>query len=507
MVRTSKTDLIVQQRNSSKWKIFKRRRYLVSFLAFFGFINIYALRVNLSVAIVAMTTEHIKIEKLANGTTISKTVQEFNWDSKLRGLILSSFFYGYLCTQMLGGCLSRRFGGARIYGVGVAVTALLTLITPPLTRLNVNFLIALRILEGVFEGVTFPCIHAVWSEWAPPMERTQLASIAFSGCFVGMVVAYPICGFFADVFGWAADFYVTGLLALVWSVIWLWVVRDRPEDDPHISSKELRYIKDSLCGFSTDKEIPVPWRSISTSMPVWSIAVAQFCADWGNFTLLTQLPSFMRDTLSFNLAETGFISALPYVAMALMTQISGFLNDWVRATHLSTTQTRKLFNCSAFTCQAICMFAISYTNTPTGIIFCLIMSCGLGAFACSAFGVNALDIAPQYASLLMGFTNTFSCLPGMISPILAGYLVQHKEAAEWKSVFLITSGVYVFGAVFYGIFADGNIQSWARDDSKPEKSIPQPKDTEKQQPDLGDVTKCTVNLPSSFENSACTVQE
>lgn len=37
------------------WMFWKRRRYTVVFLAFFGFFNVYSLRVNLSVAIVAMT--------------------------------------------------------------------------------------------------------------------------------------------------------------------------------------------------------------------------------------------------------------------------------------------------------------------------------------------------------------------------------------------------------------------------------------------------------------------
>ena len=45
-----------------------KRRYLIASLAFFGFCIIYMLRVNLSVAIVAMTANKTHI--LENGTTI-----------------------------------------------------------------------------------------------------------------------------------------------------------------------------------------------------------------------------------------------------------------------------------------------------------------------------------------------------------------------------------------------------------------------------------------------------
>jgi sugar phosphate permease len=51
------------------WQFWKRRRHMVALLAFFGFFNVYALRVNLSVAIVAMTAR--RNETLTNGTTIS----------------------------------------------------------------------------------------------------------------------------------------------------------------------------------------------------------------------------------------------------------------------------------------------------------------------------------------------------------------------------------------------------------------------------------------------------
>ena len=51
-----------------------KRRYLMALLAFFGFCIIYMLRVNLSVAIVAMTANKTRI--FENGTTIM--VNEMN---------------------------------------------------------------------------------------------------------------------------------------------------------------------------------------------------------------------------------------------------------------------------------------------------------------------------------------------------------------------------------------------------------------------------------------------
>jgi len=62
------------------------------------------------------------------------------------------------------------------------------------------------------QGVVYPGIHAVWSRWAPPAERTRLGSFAFSGSFVGTVIGYPLCGWLAEKYGWPSTFYVPGKL-------------------------------------------------------------------------------------------------------------------------------------------------------------------------------------------------------------------------------------------------------------------------------------------------------
>jgi hypothetical protein len=46
---------------------------------------------------------------------------------------------------------------------------------------------------------------------------------------------------------------------------------------------------------------PIPWRSILTSIPVWSILVAHCCQNWGFYTLLTELPTYMKQILHYDI--------------------------------------------------------------------------------------------------------------------------------------------------------------------------------------------------------------
>ncbi|XP_065583543.1 sialin-like [Artemia franciscana] len=432
------------------------RRYQIAILSFFGFFNVYALRVNLSIAVVKMTEE---IE--AEDTHLNNyTYREFDWDSKQQGLLLSSFFYGYIVTQIPGGWLAPYVGAAKLFGFGILATALATLFTPVIARAGLEALIAVRILEGLFEGVTFPAMHALWSNWAPPMERSRLATIGYSGNYVGTVVAMITCGFLAEHAGWESVFYVYGVVGVIWCSIWLYTVKESPALDKNISSEERNYIESSI-GVLEEKG-STPWRSILMSFPVWAIIAAHFSENWGFYTLLTQLPTFLSDVTKFKLDKTGFMAAIPYLAMAVAVQGGGLLADLLRTRfNVSTTWVRKLFTCSAFIGQTVFMLATAFTFSPTVAVAFLTLAVGFGGFAWAGFSVNHLDIAPKYASLLMGLSNTFATIPGIISPGLTGIIVQDKEAESWHIVFYISAAIYLLGGIFYLIFASGERQKWA----------------------------------------------
>ncbi|VVC37042.1 Major facilitator superfamily,Major facilitator superfamily domain [Cinara cedri] len=431
----------------------KQRRNRISFLAFLGFFNVNVLRVNLSVGIVAMTT--------SSDTRKS----EFQWGSEVRGVVLSSFFYGYICTQMIGGIIGSKIGGVKLIGYGILSTAIFTTLTPIAARYSVYLLIVLRIVEGVFEGVVYPGLLAVWSKWAPPGESTRLTTFAISGGFVGTVVGYAMCGWLAELFGWPTTFYVPGFIAIIWCIVWLTFVAESPVEDKYITNAELKYIVDSI-GPTGEKKVGClnyPWKDIFTSMPVWAIVCAQFCEFWGFFTLLTQLPSYMNDVLKLNIEKGSLLSALPYLVMSVCLQVNGFFVDWLRKKNLfNNTQIRKLFTCIPFVCQSIFMYLASGCKTGNESIIYLTLAVGLGAFSWTGFIINPLDIAPQYASIISGIASTFGTVPGIVSPLLSGIIVRNKSADEWRWVFLISSCLYLIGAIIYGTFASGERQHWAK---------------------------------------------
>lgn len=137
------------------------------------------------------------------------------------------------------------------------------------------------------------------------------------------------------------------------------------------------------------------------------------------------------DVLHFHLEKTGFMSAIPYLTMGILLGVSGYLADWTQVKgYLTTTQVRRYFNCMAFLAQTIFMMLAAYLLDPVISVLCITIAVGLGAFAWSGFAVNHLDVAPQYASILMGISNTFATIPGIVSPLLTGYIVHTPVSSK-----------------------------------------------------------------------------
>ena len=122
----------------------------------------------------------------------------------------------------------------------------------------------------------------------------------------------------------------------------------------------------------------VPWQSMMTSKAVWAIIVAHFAENWGFYTLLTGMPTFMKDVLGYKLDQAGFLAAFPYLLMAAIVQSAGVLADFARTKgRLTTTQVRKLFTCGSYACQFIFM-SLTALLLPFGAVTCISLSLGCG---------------------------------------------------------------------------------------------------------------------------------
>lgn len=62
----------------------------------------------------------------------------------------------------------------------------------------------------MLQGVTYPACHGIWRHWAPPLERSRLATLALCGSYAGVVIGMPLSGLFITYIGVGFPFYFYG---------------------------------------------------------------------------------------------------------------------------------------------------------------------------------------------------------------------------------------------------------------------------------------------------------
>ncbi|XP_022916483.2 putative inorganic phosphate cotransporter [Onthophagus taurus] len=457
-----------------------KARHLLGILGFFGFANVYAMRVNLSVAIVAMvnhtafpnpqdndtSNDYCPIPMMRNDSTPTRD-GEFAWDEATQGIVLGSFFYGYVITQIPGGRLAELFGGKLVFGIGVLMTALFTLLTPIAARINFPLFIIVRVLEGMGEGVTFPSMHAMLARWIPPLERSRFAAYVYAGANFGTIISLPVSGWLCSVDfmgGWPLVFYVFGALGFVWCVLWLLLVYNSPMTHPRIDRQEKEFILASI-GPQDEEKSSIPWMKMLKCLPLWAILVTQCGQSWAFYTQLTEMPTYMSEILHFDIQSTANLSAIPYLTSWIFGIFASIFADWLLTKgYLSLSVSYRVFNSIASIIPSLGLLGVAWLGCDrVSIQVVLALS---GAFTGAVYAGNQMNhiaLSPKYAGTMYGITNAAANLCGFLAPYVIGTIIQGRETlGQWNLVFYLAAGICMGTNLFYVAFASAKEQSWSR---------------------------------------------
>lgn len=407
------------------------KRWVMVLLCFAAFLLCNMDRVNMSIAILPMS-------------------KEFKWNSATVGVIQSSFFWGYLLTQIVGGIWADKIGGKLVLGFGVVWWSLATILTPIAARIGLPFLLITRAFMGIGEGVAMPAMNTLISKWIPVSERSRALALVYSGMYLGSVTGLAASPILIHKFGWPSVFYAFGSLGSIWFALWLSKAHSSPDEDPELSVEEKRLI----LGGSISKEpvTSIPWKKILSKPPVWALIISHFCHNWGTFILLTWMPTYYNQVLKFNLTESGLLCVLPWLTMAVFANLGGWIADTLVGKGLSITSVRKIMQSIGFLGPAFFLAQLSRLKTPALAVLCMACSQGSDAFSQSGLYSNHQDIGPRYSGVLLGLSNTAGVLAGVFGTAATGYILQK---GSWDDVFKVSVALYIIGTVVWNVFATG----------------------------------------------------
>ncbi|XP_053429401.1 solute carrier family 17 member 9 isoform X7 [Nycticebus coucang] len=330
--------------------------------------------------------------------------QDFGWNKKEAGIVLSSFFWGYCLTQVVGGHLGDRIGGEKVIMLSASAWGSITAATPLFSHLGSAHLIYVtlfRVLMGLLQGVYFPALTSLLSQKVQESERALTYSTVSAGSQIGTLVTGAVGSVLLEWCGWPSVFYLSGGLTL----LWVWCMHRYRSGHGHPGARPASV--QALQG------------TLETALP------KAFCLGW-------------------------VFNVVPWLVAIPASVFSGLLSDHLICQGYRAVMVRKFMQVMGLGLSSIFALCLGHTSSFFKSMVFASASIGLQTFNHSSISVNIQDLAPSCAGFLFGVANTAGALAGVMGVCLGGYLIE--TTGSWTSLFYLVAIVSNLGLCTFLVF-------------------------------------------------------
>jgi len=400
--------------------ITSRRRWAIIALLSTGMIIAYFDRVNLSVA-------------LAEKASQRSMRAEFKLTDSDRGALNSAFFWTYAALQIPAGWVVDRFGVKYPYALGFLMWSVVSAAAALTTSARQMFLV--RMLLGVGESVVTPAGMRWIRFHCAEHQRGLAVGLYMAAAKVGPAVGTPLAGWLIVLFGWRAMFVILGLGGLFWLLPWLKLVEN---DDRKLEAAQARGAGPR-----------VPFARVLASPVIWGTVIGTFCYQYFVYFSMTWLPAYFVDRRNLSLSDSSIYTGFSFLGMAAVATLAGWVADRLIERGRDAVRVRKAFTIAGFLAASTELIGALSDSSSVALFFAIFSLSGLGLTTANYWALTQTLIPGAAVGRIVGVQNCAANLPGIVAPLLTGWLVQSTgsyEAPMRAIWFFLLTGVaaYVF---------------------------------------------------------------
>jgi len=287
------------------------------------------------------------------------------------------------------------------------------------------------------------------------MNERGLATSAFdASAKFSNVIGAPLVAAAITIYGWRAGFWVTGVLSLIYAVVFWLLYRD-PKEARRLSEEERTYIVEGGAQQEEQTGEGTSWADTWTNIryllrqrKIWAMTLGFAAYGYSFYLLLTWLPGYLQRQLHVSILSSAYDTAIVWgVATITDILIGGWLVDYlIRRGHDPSRVRKTLFAIGMII--GVAVIGAAFTTDPTIATIWIAIALGGLAFAAPiGWSIPAL-IAPKGTVGTTGsIMNFFNNLVGIIAPIVAGYIAD--RTGGFAINFLVAGVVLLLGIAAY----------------------------------------------------------
>jgi MFS family permease len=391
-------------------------RWSVLSLLTLGCVIAYVDRVNLSVAVIDADFKQV-----------------FRLSNTDRGLANSAFFWSYAALQIPAGWLVDRYGPKYTYAISFFVWSVLS----AATSFTAGFagLFTLRFLLGAAESTQHPASMRWIRFHFAERDRGLAIGVFMSGSKYGPALGTLAAAWLIQHYGWRAMFLILGAGSLLWLIPWFGLARDEGPD--------------ARVGLETDPEPAISFGGLMASPVLWGTIIGTFCYMYFVYFCLTWMPAYLNEARHMSLASSSIYTTFSFAGMATVGIFGGWLADRIIRRGYDPVTVRKAFTIAGFMIASTEVIGARSASLNVALFFSVFSLSGLGLATANYWALTQTLIPGAAIGRIVGIQNCAASLPGIVAPILTGWLIQRTgsyEASMQAIWFFMLVGIasYVF---------------------------------------------------------------
>lgn len=395
--------------------------------------------------------------------------QEFNWSEITYANIVVAFQLCYAIGLVASGKLIDKLGTKIGYAWATGLWSIAAIAHAAVTRTFGFFIV--RGALGITEAGNFPSAIKTIAEWFPKKERAFATGIFNSGTNIGAIIAPLTVPFIALEWGWRWAFILTGLMGLIWLILWF-LLYEVPTKHRKVSAAELAFINsDELKPVSGAEIQPVTgahsehvsgaeiqpvagahskhvsgaeiqpvadefpkftWLQLLGFRQTWAFASGKFLTDPVWWFYLFWLPDFLAKQYGLKNTALALPIALAYTMATAGSVFGGWLPMYFIRQGMTVFRARKM----TMLIYALTALPVIFTQYLGGFSMWLaVMTIGLAMAAHQAWSANMYttvsDSFPKSETgSVTGIGSMFGALGGILIALFAGHLFDYYKAGH-----------------------------------------------------------------------------